>query len=271
VHCQEYILKLKNAVEKAAYTKKTQTLMQKDKETKVGSESWKAATTAVAIVLSAVKAVLTGGATNAFCGIRPPGHHSGIGKQVHYGNGFCLLNNAAAGAIYALKEQLAEKVVILDFDVHHGNGTEEIVAQLKRDDIMFISFHVMGLDRNGMSVYPHTGSDIPHGNVLNLPMERNFRYEDIDWKAIQEKIANFQPDLFILSAGFDGHKDDPMKLGKMEAKDFGRIITEEIGPASQRFADKAVVSILEGGYETTVALPSSVEAHIQGLIIASKM
>ena len=239
-----------------------------------------AAYASVACVLHAVDEALLGRCANALCVVRPPGHHAGIsGKTQGVGTaGFCFLNSVAIGAKHAVRAhgEICRKVAVVDFDVHHGNGTQEILC---RDDrFLFCSVHAHGKDPNnpgknchtttsrspmfhmatplppskGCDLYPVTGGsdeNVP-GRVLNVPLPAKCPtkdYVDACTTQVAEAIEDFRPDLVILSAGFDAHKNDLCGLGSLDAKDFGTI-TEALLEVSRAAGALAVVSVLEGGY-----------------------
>jgi acetoin utilization deacetylase AcuC-like enzyme len=194
-------------------------------------------------------------AANAFCVVRPPGHHS----ETELAMGFCLLNHVAIGARHALQTDSIERVAIIDFDVHHGNGTQQVFEQ--SPEVMYVSSHQFPL-------YPGTGhiDEIGCGNILNLPLAPGdgstaFRKT---WNLTGlPAIHSFDPDLILISAGFDAHERDP--LGQLELCDSDyRWITEEICDLADDCSSGRVVSILEGGYDLK-ALASAGRQHVKGL------
>jgi acetoin utilization deacetylase AcuC-like enzyme len=203
----------------------------------------------------AIDQVLSDKALNAFCAVRPPGHHSGP----EHAMGFCLLNHVAIGAMHALENPNIKRVAIVDFDVHHGNGTQAAFAQ--NPDVMFVSSHQMPL-------YPGTGSadETGCGNILNLPLAAGD-----DGKAFRRlwsqkglpAIHDFDPDLILVSAGFDAQQRDPLAQLELEDADY-RWITEEISDLATDSCQGRVVSILEGGYDLQ-ALATASRSHVQGL------
>ena len=203
----------------------------------------------------AVDQVFAGKAKNAFCAIRPPGHHAGAATAM----GFCLLNHAAVATRYALASQDVSKVAILDFDVHHRNGTQAIFEASA--EVLFVSSHQMPL-------YPGTGypAETGCGNILNLALppgsgSTEFRAA---WSGQGlPALERFGPDLVIISAGFDAHERDPLGQLELQDEDYGWI-TSEIRAYADSACDGRVISILEGGYDLE-ALASASAAHVTAL------
>jgi len=203
----------------------------------------------------AIDQIIAGNAKNAFCATRPPGHHA----EASIAMGFCLLNHAAVAARHAQKTHGIERVAILDFDVHHGNGTQAIFEQ--SPDVLYVSSHQMPL-------YPGTGhgSESGRGNILNLPLppgsgSLEFRSA---WAASGlPALERFKPELIIVSAGFDAHARDPMAQLELQDEDYGWI-TAEICAYALANCGGRVVSILEGGYDLD-ALASAAAAHVRAL------
>ncbi len=220
-----------------------------DGDTVVSPGSWVAALHAVGAVCAAVADCVDGTATRAFCAVRPPGHHAEPERAM----GFCLFNNVFVGALHARALGL-ERVAIVDFDVHHGNGSDAMVR--RHDGIFFASSHQWPL-------YPGTGApdDQIAGRLLNVPLPAGtdgvgFRaaYRDV----ILPAVAGFAPDLLMISAGFDAHRDDPLAQMALAEDDF-EWVTRELCRLAPR-----VVSVLEGGYNLD-ALPTCVAAHLRGM------
>ncbi len=207
----------------------------------------------------AIEQLLAGNAPNAFVATRPPGHHSGT----DFSMGFCLYNNVAVGARHAQSSDGIERVAVLDFDVHHGNGTQQIFEN--DPSVLFISSHQMPL-------YPGSGhpEETGVGNILNLPLapgsdSASFR---ASWsrKALPA-LAAFAPDLVLISAGFDGHQRDPLGQLQLLDADF-EWITREIMAVADDCADGRVASILEGGYDLE-GLATATRAHVAALQAAT--
>jgi acetoin utilization deacetylase AcuC-like enzyme len=203
----------------------------------------------------AIDQVLGNKSLRAFCAVRPPGHHSEPERVM----GFCLLNHVAVGALHALENTAIKRVAIIDFDVHHGNGTQAAFEQ--NPNVMFVSSHQMPL-------YPGSGQaeDSGCGNVLNLPLaagdgSKAFRNT---WSTLGlPAVHSFEPDLILVSAGFDAHQRDPLAQIELQDADF-RWITEEICDLATDSCQGRVVSILEGGYDLQ-ALATASRAHVEGL------
>jgi acetoin utilization deacetylase AcuC-like enzyme len=228
-------------------------LTQIDPDTAVNLHSWSAALHAAGAVIAATDAVLAGELETAFCAVRPPGHHACRSQAM----GFCLFNNVAVAALHALQAHGLQRVAIVDFDVHHGNGTQDIVAGDER--ILMVSFFQHPL-------YPYSGTEPAAGNLLNLPVAPYTRGPAI--RALIEqhwlpRLNAFEPELILISAGFDAHRDDDLgQLGLVEA-DYAWI-TEQLMAVARRHARGRIVSSLEGGYHLG-ALARSVEAHLRVL------
>jgi acetoin utilization deacetylase AcuC-like enzyme len=212
-----------------------------------------AALRAAGAVLAATDAVMAGEMQNAFCAVRPPGHHACRSQAM----GFCFFNNVAVAAKYALERHGLDRVAIVDFDVHHGNGTEDIVAGDPR--ILMVSFFQHPL-------YPYSGTDSSADNLVNVPVPAYTR-----GPAVRELIEThwiprleaFMPQMFFISAGFDAHREDELgQLGLVES-DYAWI-TSRIKDVARRHAQGRIVSALEGGYHLD-ALARSVEAHVRVL------
>jgi len=196
-----------------------------------------------------------GKAKNAFCVVRPPGHHAEVSAAM----GFCLLNHVAVAARHALAMNYAERVAILDFDVHHGNGTQHIFES--SPEVLFVSSHQMPL-------YPGTGypDETGCGNIVNLPLSpgsggAEFR-EAWSGRGLPA-VRDFQPDLVIVSAGFDAHEKDPLGQLELRDEDYGWI-TAEIHAIANDFCTGRLLSMLEGGYDLD-ALASASAAHVEAL------
>ena len=211
-----------------------------DGDTIVSPGSWLAATAAAGAVLDGIDAAFGAGPVRSFCAVRPPGHHA-LRAQ---GMGFCLFGNVALGAHYARAKHGAERVLVVDWDVHHGNGTQALVEQVK--DIHFVSMHQWPW-------YPGTGAAMdrgPHDNVWNVPLPAGLpreRYVDAFLNAVDAAAEAFIPDIVLLSAGFDSMAGDPLGGFTLELDDFDQLTRELVSRAGQ-WCGGRLVSSLEGGY-----------------------
>lgn len=227
--------------------------VQLDPDTSMNAHTWTAALRAAGAVIAATDSVMAGEMENAFCAVRPPGHHAEHNKAM----GFCFFNNIAVGAKYALQRHGLKRVAIVDFDVHHGNGTEDIIRG--DDRILMVSFFQHPL-------FPFTGADTRDANMLNLPVPAYSKGMDI--RELIEmmwipRLEAFKPEMIFISAGFDAHREDDMAQMNMNEQDYAWI-TERIKNVAKRHAKGRIVSSLEGGYSLS-ALGRSVEAHIRVL------
>jgi acetoin utilization deacetylase AcuC-like enzyme len=233
-------------------------LVHLDADTAIGPGSGLAARRAVGAVLTAVDRVVAGEANNAFCAVRPPGHHAEPGRPM----GFCLFNNVAIGAAHARAAHGLKRVAVVDFDVHHGNGTQ--AAFEREPDLFFASTHQMPL-------YPGTGAagERGVGNIVNVPLEPGDGSEE--FRAAYESrilpaLAVFRPELILVSAGFDAHRDDPLAGLNLVEADFGWA-TEKLLQIAAAQCRGRLVSTLEGGYDLD-ALAQSAAAHVRALLAA---
>ena len=226
-----------------------------DPDTVLSPASAEAALRAAGAAVAAVDAVLTGKTTRAFCAVRPPGHHATRDVAM----GFCLFNNIAVAALHALDQHGLERVAIIDFDVHHGNGTQAIFEKDPR--VVFASSHQWPL-------YPESGarSETGIGNIVNMPLPIEaegvlFRraWDDVLLPAVHD----FRPQLLLVSAGFDAHWRDPLAQLRLQAGDY-TWITEELVALANRHCGGRIVSSLEGGYDLAALVESSV-AHVGAL------
>ena len=230
-----------------------------DLDTVISSESFEVAKLAAGAAIIAVDQVFSGASQNAFALVRPPGHHATPNQAM----GFCLFNNAAIGARYAQARWGAERVLIIDWDVHHGNGTQDIFYQ--DPTVFYFSTHQYPY-YPGTGAATERGAERGEGTTLNIPLSEgtpacSHRQVFSDaLKAIEEK---FPPDLIIISAGFDSRRGDPLGGLMLEDSDFREMTKEVIGMA-ERHAGARVVSVLEGGYNLDT-LGETVRAHIATL------
>jgi acetoin utilization deacetylase AcuC-like enzyme len=232
--------------------------IQLDPDTAMNAHSAEAALRAAGAGVEAVDCVMRGEFPRAFCAVRPPGHHAEPSSPM----GFCLFSNAAVAARHAQAAHGVERVAVLDFDVHHGNGTQ--AAFWDEPSLMFVSSHQMPL-------YPGTGaaSELGMGNILNAPLEAGT--DGVVFRQVWERellpaVEAFSPGLIIVSAGFDAHRLDPLAGLRLVEEDFAWI-TEAIGQLANRVCGGRVVSMLEGGYDLA-ALARSTAAHLRALMRA---
>lgn len=224
-----------------------------DPDTSLNPWTWAAAQRAAGAAIAATDAVMAGELDNAFCAVRPPGHHACRDKAM----GFCFLNNVAIAALYALERYRLKRVAVVDFDVHHGNGTEHILSGDPRVLMVGLFQHPF---------YPYSGADQPASNMLNVPVPAHTRGMDI--RELVEmlwmpRLEAFKPEMVFVSAGFDAHRLDDLGQLEMTENDFAWI-TSRIKDVARRHAKGRIVSCLEGGYHLG-ALARSVEAHIRAL------
>ena len=224
-----------------------------DPDTMMNPHTYEAALHAAGAGIAAVDAVMGGQAANAFCAVRPPGHHARRSQAM----GFCFLNNVAIAAQHAMQVHGVRRVAIVDFDVHHGNGTEDVFAG--DDRVLMCSFFQHPF-------FPNSGTEHPAANMLNVPVPAY-----TDGAAVRELVRDVwlprlqahAPELILISAGFDAHREDDMgQMGLVEA-DYAWI-TERVAEVADRHAQGRIVSMLEGGYNLS-ALGRSVVAHIRAL------
>jgi acetoin utilization deacetylase AcuC-like enzyme len=227
-----------------------------DPDTVVSSGSWEAALRATGAVIHAVDQVATGKVDNAFCAIRPPGHHAEPSRAM----GFCLFNSVAVAALHARAAHGAKRVAVIDFDVHHGNGTQ--AAFWTDKDLFYGSTHQMPL-------FPGTGAidETGVGNICNAPLKPGDDGED--FRAAYEArvlpaLDTFAPDFILVSAGFDAHLKDPLAQLRLLEPDFAWV-TEKLLEAAEKHTGGKLVSTLEGGYDLQ-ALANSTAVHVQTLM-----
>lgn len=226
-----------------------------DGNTALGPGSTAAGLAATGAGVDAVDAIMAGEIARAFCLVRPPGHHAEPARPM----GFCFFNNIAVAALHAEAAHGLERVAILDFDVHHGNGTQAIFWE--RPSVLFASSHQMPL-------FPGTGAahERGAGNIWNAPLapgDDGAALEAVWDDKLLPEVDAFQPQMIFISAGFDAHRRDPLAQIEAEATDFGRI-TDRIVEIADKHADGRIVSMLEGGYDLR-GLSESVGAHLASL------
>lgn len=249
VHARDYVHKIRQTAPEEGFE-------PLDPDTWMMPATLEAALRGVGAAIAAVDAVFTRQAVNAFCAVRPPGHHAERRRAM----GFCLFNNAAIAAHHARERYGAERIAVVDFDVHHGNGTQEIFWS--DPDLFYGSTHQMPL-------YPGTGavSETGAGNIFNAPLragDGSDEFRAAMTSRILPALDAFQPDLVIISAGFDAHRSDP--LGSLELSEEDYVwATLRLMEVADAHADARVVSVLEGGYDLA-ALASSVGVHVQALM-----
>ena len=227
-----------------------------DGDTIVSPGSKEATLDAVGSIITAIDGVHNNEFKNAFCAVRPPGHHAEKNKAM----GFCIYNNVAVGANYLIDKYKLNKVAIIDFDVHHGNGTQDIFHD--NEKVLYISTHQF-------PYYPGSGTEQEKGkynNIFNIPLPAGTTSEEYlnAYEFVLKKIEEFKPEFILLSAGFDAHKDDPIAQFHLESKDFYEI-TRRTLELSKLHCNGNIVSILEGGYDLN-ALKESTEMHVKALL-----
>jgi acetoin utilization deacetylase AcuC-like enzyme len=227
-----------------------------DPDTSMNASSLNAALRAAGAVVSATDMVMSGEASNAFCAVRPPGHHATPRRPM----GFCIFNNVAIGAMHALEAHGLERVAILDFDVHHGNGTEDAFHEDRR---------VMLCSTFQHPYYPYCGAESGNEHIINVPlaaMTGSEGFRDAVERVWIPALDAFRPQMVFVSAGFDAHRDDPLAYLELEDEDY-RWVTEQLVDVAARHAEGRVVSTLEGGYNTE-ALARCVVEHVRVLAAA---
>ena len=248
-HTEDYIKNLKNS-----FPKKGINFL--DGDTVVSPGSKEAVFDAAGSTIKAIDGIQNKKFTNAFCVVRPPGHHAEKNKAM----GFCIYNNVAVGANYLLEKYKLNKVAIIDFDVHHGNGTQDIFYD--NEKVLYISTHQY-------PYYPGTGTEKEKGkynNIFNIPLPAGTTSKEYlnAYEFVLKKIREFKPEFILFSAGFDAHKDDPLAQFQLTSKDFYHL-TKRTLELSKLYCGGKVVSILEGGYDL-IALQESTEMHLNALL-----
>lgn len=247
VHPQSYVDAIRGSVPESGYARL-------DPDTVISPRSLNAALRAAGAVIAAVDLVMSDDISSAFCGVRPPGHHAESARSM----GFCLFNNIAVGAAHALAAHSLQKVAIVDFDVHHGNGTEEIFADESR--ILFCSSFQHPF-------YPFTRLLENTANRISVPLDAGARSDEFR-AAVRNHwlpaLAAFEPEMVFVSAGFDAHADDDMSQVFLTDDDY-RWVSKKIVEAADFSASGRIVSVLEGGYELR-SLARCVDAHLRVLM-----
>ena len=255
VHPRDYIISIEEACKSAP--------ANLDPDTVVSKDSFKAGLFAAGGVIRAADLVVKEDADNAFCMVRPPGHHARPSQAM----GFCLFNNIAIGARYIQDKYNIKHILIIDWDVHHGNGTEEIFYE--DPDVFYISLHQ----------YPHypgtgaresTGDGKGKGFNINIPMKAgssDAEYIKAFREVIKPKAKDFKPEFILISSGFDGHKDDPLSSINLTEAGYYEI-TSIVKEIAAQYSKNRLISILEGGYNL-FALANSVQSHLEALTSTS--
>jgi acetoin utilization deacetylase AcuC-like enzyme len=248
-HTASYIKLVKDEISEGLTTLSTG-------DVNISPKSYKAALRAVGAVITAADLVMKNTTKKVFCVVRPPGHHACSDQ----GMGFCLFNNIAIGARYAQEKYKIKRVLIVDWDVHHGNGTQEIFHQ--DPSIFYFSTHQFPL-------YPGTGAadEKGAGTIYNVPILASKTSREEVLKAYQETLQmemnKFRPELVMISAGFDAHQDDPLGGLKLTTQDYVTL-TEAVKKVAEKYASGRIVSVLEGGYNLQ-ALAAAAKAHVDTL------
>jgi acetoin utilization deacetylase AcuC-like enzyme len=250
MHQRDYVERILESVPQHGYK-------ALDPDTSMSPGSGEAALRAAGALCAAVDEIMSGKITNAFCAVRPPGHHAEESTAM----GFCLFNNVAIGAAHAIAAHKLSRVAIIDWDVHHGNGTEEWVK--KTPQAFFVSSHQFPF-------YPGTGyadDHGPHSNILNLPLPH--RADSMMFRNAMQNFAlpaleKFKPEMLFISAGFDAHRDDPLAGLLLDEGDYSWI-TSALCKLGKRFCDGRIISTLEGGYNIE-ALARSAGVHVKALM-----
>jgi acetoin utilization deacetylase AcuC-like enzyme len=245
-HSAHYIERLQSNVPHQGYR-------TVDPDTAMNPRTWDAALRAAGAVVDATDRVMRGELANAFCAVRPPGHHARRSAAM----GFCFFNNVAIGALHALEAHGLRRVAVIDFDVHHGNGSEEILGGDER--VLMTSFFQHPF-------YPYTGTDSPAKNMVNVPLPAGTR-GDVVRQVVDEvwlpRLKAHKPQMILISAGFDAHREDELGQMALVEADYA-YITQQLMAVADEHADGRIVSSLEGGYNLS-ALGRSVGAHLKTL------
>ena len=248
-HESNYIDLVKNSFPKKGFS-------SLDGDTIISPGSKSATFDAVGSIIAAIDGVESKEFKNAFCPVRPPGHHAEKNKAM----GFCIFNNVAVGANYLIKKYNYKKIAIIDFDVHHPNGGQDIFYE--NENVLLVSTHQY-------PYYPGTGSEKEKGkfnNIFNIPLPAGTSSDEYFYafEFALKKLKEFKPEFVLISAGFDAHASDPLAQLKLQTEDFYKI-TKRILETSKKFCNGKVVSILEGGYDLQ-ALQDSTKRHVDALL-----
>ncbi|MFQ5808170.1 MAG: histone deacetylase [Armatimonadota bacterium] len=253
IHTEEYVAEVRRACREG------QPFLHSS-DTPIGPKSYRAALLAAGGVLSAIDAVMAGDVRNAFCAVRPPGHHAVEDRAM----GFCLFNNVAIGARYAQRKHNLRKILIVDWDVHHGNGTQ--AAFYDDPDVLYVSVHQYPF-YPGTGAASETGAGPGEGSTLNAPLPAGSGddvYERVFEDILKPKALAFAPDLVMISAGFDAHEDDLLGSMQVSTEGYARL-TRLVRDIAERCCSGRIVSVLEGGYHLE-ALAASVHSHLSALL-----
>ena len=235
----------------------TNAIISLDQDTFMSPGTLNAARRGVGAITTAIDYVMSQKIENAFCAVRPPGHHA----EKDTAMGFCFLNSIGIGAIYALNQKSIRKVAVVDFDIHHGNGTQDFL--LNKPNCLFISIHQKML-------FPNTGNEKETGvnnNILNIPVSPLSDSADLKYvfdKKVVPKLESFKPDFLLISAGFDGHKNDQISQTNWLTEDY-YYMTNRLKEFARKHCESRIVSSLEGGYDLT-SLESCCKVHIKALL-----
>lgn len=246
VHTAQHLEYLRNNVPANGY-------FEIDPDTVMNPHTLEAAWLSAGAGLTAIDKIMQGESNTAFCAVRPPGHHA----RPHQAMGFCFFNNIAIAALYAIEKYNLQRVAIIDFDVHHGNGTEEVFAH--DDRVMMCSFYQYPF-------FPEQHVENPGPNMINVPVEAYSGGDvirDIAAKFWWPALNRFKPELILISAGFDAHREDDMGSMKLVEADYAWL-TSKIVAIADKFSKSRVVSFLEGGYDLS-SLGRSAVAHMRSL------
>lgn len=256
VHTQRHVDLVRTTVDEA---RDSGELRQLDVDTVVSGRSWEAALAGAGCAVAATKAVLSGETRTAFAAVRPPGHHAESDRPM----GFCLLNNVAIAAAVARRQGLADRILIVDWDVHHGNGTQEIFY--RNPDVYYVSIH-QSPHYPGTGASAERGAGPGEGTTRNYPMSPGLEadtYVDTLVEGVAELASDFRPDMLMISAGFDAGIDDPLGGFTLETADFARMTLDLVG-ATRASTGGKTVSLLEGGYNPA-EMGRNVVAHLGAL------